>query len=200
MAINRQPVMKRSRSLGIEASFTGSTKKSKKKPPMMRKKLSEYGLQLKEKQKAKFCYGVLEKQFRSYFDKASKMRTGIVGENLLQLLELRLDNVVYRMGLARTRPEARQMVSHKLVTVNGRKVNIPSYHTKPGDVIEIKQSSKDSSKFKDIMAATGGRRIESWLSVDSNNLKGSVISAPTREMIDTPVNETFIVEIGRAHV
>jgi small subunit ribosomal protein S4 len=187
--------MKRSRSLGIEASFTGSTKKSKKKPPMMRKKLSEYGLQLKEKQKAKFCYGVLEKQFRSYFDKASKMRTGIVGENLLQLLELRLDNVVYRMGLARTRPEARQMVSHKLVTVNGRKVNIPSYHTKPGDVIEIKQSSKDSSKFKDIMAATGGRRIESWLSVDSNNLKGSVISAPTREMIDTPVNETFIVEL-----
>ncbi|MDR2166588.1 MAG: 30S ribosomal protein S4 [Clostridiales bacterium] len=195
MAIDRTPVMKRARSLGIEAAFTGSTKKSKKKPPMTRKKVSEYGLQLKEKQKAKFCYGILEKQFRKYYDRASKMREGITGENLLMLLEMRLDNVVYRLGLARTRREARQLVSHKLITVNGRKVNIPSYHTKPGDVIAVSESRKDSVRFKDILAATEGRRVESWLDVDINNLQGSIISTPTREQIDTPVNETFIVEL-----
>jgi len=187
--------MKRSRSLGIEASFTGSSKKSKKKPPMTRRKVSEYGLQLKEKQKAKFCYGVLEKQFKSYFAKAAKMRQGIVGENLLMLLEMRLDNVVYRMGLARTRLEARQLVSHKLITVNGRKINIPSFHTKPGDIIEVNPGRKDSVRFKDIVAATDGRRVEAWLDVDNNNLKGSILAAPTRDQIDTPVNETFIVEL-----
>jgi len=195
MAINRQPVMKRSRSLGIEASFTGSSKRSKKKPPMTRRKVSEYGLQLKEKQKAKFCYGVLEKQFKAYFNKASKMREGIVGENLLILLEMRLDNVVYRMGLARTRLEARQLVSHKLITVNGRKINIPSYHTKPGDIIEVNPGRKDSVRFKDIVAATDGRRVENWLEFDNNNLKGSILAMPNREQIDTPVNETFIVEL-----
>jgi len=195
MAINRQPVMKRSRSLGIEASFTGSSKKSRKKPQITRKKVSEYGLQLKEKQKAKFCYGLLEKQFRSYFEKASKMRHGIVGENLLSLLELRLDNVVYRMGFARTRMEARQLVSHKLVTVNGRKVNIPSYHINPGDTIEIAPARKDSVRFKDIISTTNGRRVEGWLTVDHENLKGSVISVPTVDMIDTPINPTFIVEL-----
>ncbi|MCL2376082.1 MAG: 30S ribosomal protein S4 [Defluviitaleaceae bacterium] len=195
MAINRQPVMKRSRSLGIEAAFTGSGKKSKKKPPMMRKKVSEYGLQLKEKQKAKFCYGVQEKQFKGYFNRASKMRQGIVGENLLTLLEMRLDNVVYRMGLARTRMEARQLVSHKLITVNGKKVNIPSFHTRMGDVIEVAPARKDSVRFKDILAATDGRRVESWLDVDTNNLKGSILATPTRDQIDTPVNETFIVEL-----
>ena len=195
MAINRQPVMKRARSLGIEAAFTGSSKKSKKKPPMTRRKVSEYGLQMKEKQKAKFCYGVLEKQFRSYFNRASKMREGIVGENLLALLELRLDNVVYRMGLARTRLEARQLVSHKLITVNGRKVNIPSFSTKPGDIIEVNPSRKDSVRFKDILATTDGRRVENWLDVDTNSLKGSVLAMPTRDQIDTPVNETFIVEL-----
>ena len=195
MAINRQPVMKRARSLGIEAAFTGSSKKSKKKPPMTRKKVSEYGLQLKEKQKAKFCYGVLEKQFKSYFNRAAKMRQGIVGENLLALLEMRLDNVVYRMGLARTRLEARQLVSHKLITVNGKKVNIPSYHTRVGDIIEVTPTRKDSVRFKDILAATDGRRVESWLDVDSNNLKGSILTMPSRDQIDTPVNETFIVEL-----
>ena len=195
MAINRQPVMKRARGLGIEASFTGSNKRSKKKPLMTRKKVSEYGLQLKEKQKAKFCYGVLEKQFKAYFEKASKMREGIVGENLLMLLEMRLDNIVYRMGLARTRLEARQLVSHKLITVNGRKINIPSYHTKPGDIIEVSPSRKDSVRFKDIIDATGGKRIGEWLNFDSNNLKGSIISTPSRDQIDTPVNETFIVEL-----
>jgi len=195
MAINRTPVMKRARSLGIEAAFTGSTKRSKKKPAMTRKKVSEYGLQLKEKQKAKFCYGVLEKQFRGYYDRASKMREGITGENLLILLEMRLDNVVYRMGLARTRLEARQLVSHKLITVNGKKVNIPSYHTKPGDIIEVSEKRKDSSRFQDILAATSSRRVEAWLDVDTKNLKGSIITMPTREQIDTPVNETFIVEL-----
>jgi len=195
MAINRQPVMKRSRSLGIEAAFTGSAKKSKKKPPMSRKKVSEYGLQVKEKQKAKFCYGVLEKPFRGYFARASKMREGILGENLLMLLEMRLDNVVYRMGLARTRPEARQLVSHKLITVNGQKVNIASYHTKPGDVIEVNPARKDSVRFADILAATGGRRVENWLDVDTNNLRGSILATPSRDQIDTPVNETFIVEL-----
>jgi len=196
MAINRQPVMKRSRSLGIEASFTGSAKKSKKKPPMTRRRApSEYGLQMKEKQKAKFCYGVLEKQFRSYFAKASKIRGGILGENLLMLLEMRLDNVVYRMGLARTRLEARQLVSHKLITVNGKKVNIASYHTKPGDIIEVNPARKDSVRFQDILAATSGRRVENWLDVDTNNLKGSILATPSRDQIDTPVNETFIVEL-----
>jgi small subunit ribosomal protein S4 len=195
MAVDRTPVMKRARSLGIEAAFTGSTKKSRKKPPMTRKKVSEYGLQLKEKQKAKFCYGILEKQFRKYYDRASKMRTGITGENLLMLLELRLDNVVYRLGLARTRREARQLVSHKLITVNGKKVNIPSYSVKPGDVIAVSESRKDSVRFKDILAATEGKRVEAWLDADTANLKGSIISLPTREQIDTPVNETFIVEL-----
>ncbi|MCL2170214.1 MAG: 30S ribosomal protein S4 [Defluviitaleaceae bacterium] len=195
MAIDRTPVMKRARSLGIEAAFTGSTKKSSKKPPMMRKKVSEYGLQMKEKQKAKFCYGVLEKQFRKYYDRASKMREGITGENLLMLLEMRLDNVVYRLGLARTRREARQLVSHKLITVNGKKVNIPSFHTKPGDNIAVSESRKDSVRFKDIVAATEGRRVEAWLSSDVKNLQGNIISLPSREQIDTPVNETFIVEL-----
>ena len=195
MAINRQPVMKRARSLGIEASFTGSSKRSKKKPPMTKRKVSEYGLQMKEKQKAKFCYGLLEKQFRGYFDRASKIRTGTTGENLLSLLEMRLDNVVYRMGLARTRREARQLVSHKLITVNGRKVNVPSYHTRPGDTIEVTSSRKDSVRFKEIINTTDGRRVETWLDVDTNNLKGSIISIPSREQIDTPVNETFIVEL-----
>ena len=195
MAIDRTPVMKRARSLGIEAAFTGSTKKSKKKSAMTRKKVSEYGLQLKEKQKAKFCYNILEKQFRKYYDRASKMREGITGENLLMLLEMRLDNVVYRMGLARTRREARQLVSHKLITINGKKVNIPSYHTKPGDVVSVNESRKDSPRFKDILAATQGRRVEAWLDFNPANMQGSIITTPTREQIDTPVNETFIVEL-----
>ena len=195
MAISRQPVMKRARSLGIEAAFTGSSKKSKKKPAITRKKVSEYGLQLKEKQKAKFCYGVLEKQFRGYFEKASKMRTGIVGENLLSLLELRLDNAVYRLGFARTRMEARQLVSHKLIKVNGRRVNIPSYQLKAGDKIEVIERAKTSSRFSDIIASTKSRRVENWLSSDHNSLSGSVVSIPSRDMIDTPINETFIVEL-----
>jgi len=194
MAIDRSPILKRCRSLGIEPAYLGLSKKSRKKPPMSRKKISEYGMQMKEKQKAKFVYGVLEKQFRIYFAKASKKK-GIVGENLLVLLEYRLDNVVFRMGFARTRREARQVVSHKLITVNGRVVNIASYQVKPGDVIAVKESMKNSQRFKDVVTETEGRRLPAWLEASSQTLQGTIISAPARDQIDTPVNETLIVEL-----
>jgi small subunit ribosomal protein S4 len=195
MAINRQPVLKRCRSLGIEPAFLGiSKKKSKKKPVMTNRKISEYGLQLKEKQKAKFIYGILEKQFRLYFQKANKM-SGIVGENLLLLLELRLDNAVYRLGFGRTRREARQIVRHNHITVNGKKVNIPSYQIKVGDVIEIKESLKQAERYKQVLDVTHSRAIPAWLSGDHDNLKGSVETLPTRDQIDTPIYETLIVEL-----
>jgi small subunit ribosomal protein S4 len=158
------------------------------------RKLSEYGMQLKEKQKVKFIYGVLEKQFRNYYKKADNM-TGITGENLLQLLELRLDNVVYRLGLGRTRKEARQIVRHNLVTLNGKKVNIPSLQVKVGDVIEVKESKKDIQRFKDVLEVTGSRIVPEWLSADQESLKGSVNALPKREQLDLPVNETLIVEL-----
>jgi len=195
MAINRTPVLKRCRSLGLEPAFLGVSKKSKKKPPMTRKKVSEYGMQLKEKQKAKFVYGVLEKQFHAYFEKASKLRTGLAGENLLMLLELRLDSIVYRLGFARTRRESRQVVSHNLIRVNGKKVNIASYQVKVGDVIEVRENAKSFQRFKDIIDVTGSRIVPAWLTADHNNLSGTVNALPTREQIDTPVRETFIVEL-----
>ena len=195
MAINRTPVLKRCRSLGLEPAFLGVSKKSKKKPPMTRKKISEYGMQLKEKQKAKFVYGVLEKQFRHYFEQASKLRTGLVGENLLMLLEMRLDSIVYRLGFARTRRESRQVVSHNLVRVNGKKVNIASYNVKVGDVVEVRENAKSFQRFKDTLEVTGSRIVPAWLSADHNNLSGTVLALPTREQIDTPVRETFIVEL-----
>jgi len=195
MAINRTPVLKRCRSLGLEPAFLGVSKKSKKKPPMTRKKVSEYGMQLKEKQKAKFVYGVLEKQFRAYFEKGSKLRTGLVGENLLMLLELRLDSVIYRLGYARTRRESRQVVSHNLVRVNGKKVNIASYQVKVGDVVEIRENAKSFQRFKDILEVTGSRIVPAWLTADHNNLSGTINALPTREQIDTPVRETLIVEL-----
>lgn len=194
MAINRQPVLKRCRTLGIEPAFLGISKKSKKKLVVSRKKVSEYGLQLREKQKAKFVYGVLEKQFKNYFVKASQ-KSGIVGENLLVLLETRLDNVVFRLGFARTRKEARQAVSHNLITVNGKKVNVASYRVKVGDVIEVKEKSKDNGRFKEVLESTSGRRVVAWLTADAENLKGTVNTLPTRDQIDTPVNETLIVEL-----
>lgn len=194
MAIDRTPVMKRARKLGIDPAYLGYAKSSTKKLPMSRKKISEYGLQLKEKQKAKFCYNVLEKQFSNYFERAAKMK-GIVGENLLILLELRLDNVVYRLGFGRTRAEARQVVSHNLITVNGKKVNIASYQVKVGDVIAIKESAKNFQRFKDVTAATGSRRVEAWLEQDLTNLTGKVVALPSRDQIDTPINETLIVEL-----
>lgn len=193
MAREIGPIIKRCRYLGIEPSVLGSTKKLGKRKRNMRK-LSEYGVQLKEKQKVKFIYGVLEKQFRNLYEKADKM-AGITGENLLMLLELRLDSVVYRLGYGRTRKEARQIVRHNLVTVNGKKTNIPSITLKVGDVIEIKESKKDLQRFKDVLEVTSSRIVPEWLSADQANLKGSITTLPKREQLDLPVNETLIVEL-----
>ena len=194
MAVNRVPVLKRCRSLGMDPIYLGINKKSNRQLKRSNRKMSEYGLQLREKQKAKFIYGVLEKPFRNYFAKASKMN-GMTGDNLMILLESRLDNVVFRMGLARTRREARQIVDHKHVLVNGKQVNIPSYLVKAGDTIEIKEKHKGSQRYKDILEVTGGRLVPEWLDVDAENLKGSVKELPLREAIDVPVDEMLIVEL-----
>ena len=196
MAVNRVPVLKRCRSLGLDPVYLGIDKKSNRKLERANKKVSEYGLQLREKQKAKFIYGVLEKPFRNYFKKADRM-SGMTGENLMSMLELRLDKVIFRLGYARTRREARQIVDHKHVLVNGKSVNIPSYLVSAGDVIEIKEKakSKASQRYKDILEVTGARLVPEWLEADHDNLKGSVKQVPTREMIDVPVNEMLIVEL-----
>ena len=194
MAVNRVPVLKRCRSLGMDPIYLGIDKKSNRQLKRANKKMSEYGLQLREKQKAKFIYGVLEKPFRNYFEKAQRM-SGMTGENLRIMLESRLDNVVFRMGFARTRKEARQIVDHKHVLVNGKQVNIPSYLIKAGDVIEIKEAKKSSPRYKAILEVTGGRLVPEWLDVDAENLKGSVKELPSREVIDVPVNEMLIVEL-----
>ena len=193
MARDMGPIIKRCRYLGIEPSVLGSSKKLGNRKRNMRK-LSEDGVQLKEKQKVKFIYGVLEKQFRNYYKKADKMN-GITGENLLQLLETRLDNIVFRLGYGRTRKEARQVVRHNLVTVNGKKANIPSIQVKVGDVIEIKETKKDLERFKQVLEVTSTRIVPEWLSADHDNLKGSVVTLPKREQLDLPVNETLIVEL-----
>ena len=194
MAVNRVPVLKRCRSLGLDPVYLGIDKKSKRRLERAGKKISEYGLQLREKQKAKFIYGVLEKPFRNYFVKADRM-SGMTGENLMSMLELRLDNVIFRLGLARTRKEARQIVDHKHVLVNGKQVNIPSYLVSAGDTIEIKEKAKSSQRYKDLLEVTGGRLVPEWLEADQENLKGTVKSVPTREMIDVPVDEMLIVEL-----
>ena len=194
MAINRVPVLKRCRSLGLDPIYLGIDKKSNRQLKRANKKVSEYGLQLREKQKAKFIYGVLEKPFRNYFEKAEKMN-GQTGENLMVILESRLDNVIFRLGFARTRKEARQIVDHKHVLVNGKAVNIPSYLVKAGDTIEIKEKNKSSQRYKDVLDATAGRVVPEWLEADSENLKGAVKNLPTREMIDVPVDEMLIVEL-----
>lgn len=194
MAVDRTPVLKRCRSLGLDPIYMGIDKKSNRTLNRANRKLSEYGLQLREKQKAKFIYGVLEKPFRNYFAKASKMR-GLTGTNLMILLETRLDNVMFRMGYGRTRRECRQIVDHKHVLVNGKCVNIPSYLVKPGDVIEIKEKFKGSQRYKDILEVTDGRLVPAWLEADHENLAGTVKELPTREQIDVPVNETLIVEL-----
>ena len=194
MAVNRVPVLKRCRSLGLEPSYLGYDKKSNRTSPRAGKKVSEYGLQLREKQKAKFIYGVLEKPFRNYYEKADRME-GMTGENLMVMLESRLDSVVFRMGFARTRREARQIVDHKHVLVNGKVVNIPSYLIKAGDVIEIKEQAKSMQRYKDILEVTGGRLVPEWMDVDIEGLKGTIKNLPTREMIDVPVDEMLIVEL-----
>ena len=194
MAVNRVPVLKRCRSLGLEPSYLGYDKKSNRQNLRAGKKVSEYGLQLREKQKAKFIYGVLEKPFRNYYERADRMK-GTTGENLMVMLERRLDNVVFRMGFARTRREARQVVGHKHVLVNGKVVNIPSYLIKAGDVIEIKEKAKSLQRYKDIAEITSGRLVPEWMDVDIENFKGSIKNLPTREMIDVPVDEMLIVEL-----
>ncbi len=194
MAVNRVPVLKRCRSLGLEPSYLGYDKKSNRTNARAGKKVSEYGLQLREKQKAKFIYGVLEKPFRNYYEKADRMK-GMTGENLMVLLERRIDSIVFRMGFARTRREARQIVGHKHVLVNGKVVNVPSYICNAGDVIEIKESAKSMQRYKDIHEVTAGRLVPEWMESDVDEFKGTIKNLPTREMIDVPVDEMLIVEL-----
>ena len=194
MAVDRVPVLKRCRSLGLDPIYLGIDKKSRRELKRANRKISEYGLQMREKQKAKFIYGVLEKPFRNYYAKASRMK-GQVGTNLMILLETRLDNVLFRLGFGRTRKEARQIVDHKHVLVNGKAVSVPSYLVKAGDVIEIKEKYKSSQRYKDILEVTGGRMTPAWLEADAENLRGTVKELPTRDEIDVPVNEMLIVEL-----
>jgi small subunit ribosomal protein S4 len=194
MAVNRVPVLKRCRSLDLDPTFLGYDKKSKRTSARAGKKMSEYGLQLREKQKAKFIYGVLEKPFRNYYDRADRMK-GQTGSNLMTILESRLDNVVFRMGFARTRREARQVVLHKFITVNGKTINVPSYLIKAGDVIEVKEAAKNIQRFKDISEITAGRLVPEWLDVNKENLQGTIKELPSREVIDVPVDEMLIVEL-----
>ena len=194
MAVNKVPVLKRCRTLNLDPVHLGYDKKSNRTSARAGKKMSEYGLQLREKQKAKFIYGVLEKPFRNYYEKADRMK-GLTGENLMIMLERRLDSIIFRMGFARTRREARQIVGHKHVLVNGKCINIPSYLIKAGDVIEIREKSKSLQRYKDIVEVTGGRLTPEWMDVDIDALKGTIKQLPTREMIDVPVNEMLIVEL-----
>ena len=194
MAVNREPVLKRCRSLGLDPVYLGYDKKSTRQVRRSGRKISEYGTQLREKQKAKFIYGVLEKPFRNYYNKADRMK-GMTGTNLMVMLEQRLDNVVFRLGFAKTRREARQMVDHKVFSVNGKTVFIPSYSVKPGDVIEIRENKRSSQHIKDIFEATGRRAVPAWLIADPDNFKGTVDRLPEREEIDVPVDEMLIVEL-----
>ena len=194
MAVNKTPVLKRCRSLDLDPTFLGYDKKSRRQKNRGRGKKSEYALQLQEKQKAKFIYGVLEKPFRNYYEKADRQK-GMTGENLMTMLESRLDNVVFRMGFARTRREARQVVDHKMFLVNGKPVNVPSYLVKAGDVIEVREKSKSLQRFKDITEVTAGRTTPEWVEVDAESLKGTVKELPNREQIDVPVDEMLIVEL-----
>ena len=195
MAVNKVPVLKRCRSLDLDPTFLGYDKKSKRQLVRSSRKMSEYALQLREKQKAKFIYGVLEKPFRNYYEKADRMVDGMAGENLMTMLESRLDNVIFRMGFARTRREARQVVGHKHILVNGKCINIPSYLVKAGDVVEVREKSRSLQRFKDIAEVAGGRLTPEWVDVDKEALKGTVSALPRREQIDVPVDEMLIVEL-----
>ena len=194
MAVDRTSVLKRCRSLDLDPVFLGIDKKSNRQSKRANRKMSEYALQLREKQKAKFIYGVLEKPFRNYYNKAERMK-GQTGDNLMITLERRLDNVIFRLGFARTRMEARQIVDHRQVLVNGKIVNIPSYLVSVGDKIEIKENKKDSQRYKDVLEITGARTVPAWLTQDQENLKGEVVALPNRSEIDVPVNEMLIVEL-----
>ena len=194
MAINRVPILKRCRSRGLDQDYKGEDKKSNRELKRANRKISEYGLQLREKQKAKFIYGVLEKPFHNYYEKADKMK-GMTGENLMIMLERRLDSVIFRMGLARTRRESRQIVNHKFVTVNGKCVSVPSYLIKAGDVIEVREKSRGLQRFKDILEVTGGRLVPEWIDMNEDGLGGTIKELPAREQIDVPVDEMLIVEL-----
>ena len=194
MAIDRTPVLKRCRQLGIDPIVLGYTTKTSKREPRRRRKESEYGLQLREKQKAKFIYGVLEKQFRGYYKRALAME-GVTGENLLQILESRLDNVVFRLGFARTRKEARQTVTHGHITVNGKRVDIPSYRVRPGDLVAVAPKAKELLVIKSALISNERVSVPAWLEVDIEKLQGSVLSLPTRDQIDLDINEQLIVEL-----
>ena len=193
MAKNMQPVLKRCRTLGIEPSVMGIDKSSNRTFNQRRKKQSEYGMQLNENQKVRFIYGVLEKQFAKYYVMATKMN-GVTGECLLQILESRLDNVIYRMGLANTRREARQIVNHGHVTVNGKRVDIPSYLVKPGEVISLRESSRNADRMKDIVERNSNRLVPKWIDMNKDTLEGKIIALADREDIDFPVEEHLIVE------
>lgn len=194
MAIDRTASLKRCRSLGLEPAMVGLSKKSKRQVRRTNRKVSEYGLQLKEKQKAKFIYGVLEKQFRGYYDKAKKL-SGVTGENLLILLERRLDNVVYRLGLATTRRAARQVVRHGHILVNGKRVDIPSALVRVGDVITVAEKSRQNAYFKALADGYNTLSVPVWIEADKDNMKGTVTRFPARTEIDAPVNEQAIVEL-----
>jgi len=195
MARDMSPVLKKCRSLGLEPAYLGIDKKSNRTFKRAGKKTSEYGAQLREKQKAKFIYGMLEQPFRNLFARAQKMKVGTAGENLMTLLELRLDNAMFRLGYARTRKEARQIVDHKHVLVNGKCVNIPSYTIKAGDKIEIKEKFKNTQRYKDIFEVTDGRTVPAWLEANHEAFTGVIKEVPTRDQIDVPVNEVLIVEL-----
>ena len=194
MAIDRVPDLKRCRSLGIEPAVIGRARQSKRKAQRVQRKVSEYGLQLKEKQKAKFIYGVLERQFRNYYEKAKKMQ-GVTGENLLILLERRIDNVIFRLGFANTRRQARQIVSHGHITVNGKRLDIPSALIKVGDVIEVAEKSQSNEFFKAIKETNNALSAPAWLESDQTALKGNVVRFPSRDEIDVPINEQSIIEL-----
>ena len=194
MAIDRTPVLKRCRQLDIDPIVMGINKKSNRQPKRRRRQESEYGMQLREKQKAKFIYGVLEKQFRGYYDKAKKM-DGVTGDNLMALLELRLDNVVFRLGFARTRKEARQTVRHGHITVNGRRVDIPSYRVKAGDVVAVAAKAKDLLPIKEALISSEHMAVPAWLEVDIEKLQGTVLQLPVRDQIDLEIDAQLIVEL-----
>ena len=194
MAIDRTPVLKRCRQLGIDPVVLGYTTKESKREPKRRRKESEYGMQLREKQKVKFIYGVLEKQFRGYYKQALRQE-GVTGENLMRILESRLDNVVFRLGFARTRKEARQTVTHGHITVNGKRVDIPSYRVRPGDLVAVAPKAKELLVIKSALVSNERVTVPAWLEVDIEKLQGSVLSLPTRDQIDLDINEQLIVEL-----
>ena len=194
MAIDRTPVLKRCRQLGIDPVVLGYTTKESKREPKRRRKESEYGMQLREKQKVKFIYGVLEKQFRGYYKHALR-QDGVTGENLMRILESRLDNVVFRLGFARTRKEARQTVTHGHITVNGKRVDIPSYRVRPGDLVAVAPKAKELLVIKSALVSNERVTVPAWLEVDIEKLQGSVLSLPTRDQIDLDINEQLIVEL-----